>query len=516
MSAFCNRHRSPTDVHDHQESKELEQALTAVPPNDRPPIQQIWSMFESASATQRLLILQGLLSTCCTSQLSFLSNTIQPLLRVDFTTILPSELTFQIFRHLDAQSLCNAAQVSHGWKILANDDSLWHRMCVQHIDRKCTKCGWGLPLLRKQARAANKRPREVIEKEEEEEEDEEQKPSTKRVDRKAWKEVYSERLVVERHWRKNQKTYKILKGGHTKGITCLQFCESLNLVMTGSHDKTAVVWDLETGEKLRTLNGHARSVSSLQFDTTKLVTASMDHTLRVWNYRTGQCIRTLQGHTDGVVHINFDCRILASGSADATIKIWNFQTGECYTLSGHTQRVNHVQIQHNSTILVSSSDDSTIRIWDLVKRQCTRVLQGHRGSVQTAIPSMPGFVHRFDQVKSEEEEKPTDCDSASGSQVVISGSLDNTLKVWSLDTGDCVRTLFGHSQGITSLDYDKLHLVSGSQDGGLKIWDIESGFPMHSVHKHSAAVTAVSLSDTKVVSASDDGEVHIWDYGVHA
>ncbi|OAD76193.1 hypothetical protein PHYBLDRAFT_97664, partial [Phycomyces blakesleeanus NRRL 1555(-)] len=441
-------------------------------------IQEIWATFKSADVFQRSIILQGLLSTCSTSQLSYLSETIQPLLRVDFTKILPSEIIFQILGHLDAQSLCNAAQVNSRWKTFANDDSLWHRMCVQHIDRKCTKCGWGLPLLRKQTRAANKRSRE-----------EEPSPSSKRIDRKAWKEVYSERLVVERHWRKNQKTHRIIKGGHGKGITCLQFCESLNLVMTGSHDKTAVVWDLETGEKLRTLNGHVRSVSSLQFDTSKLVTGSMDHTLRVWNYRTGQCIRVLQGHTDGVVHINFDSRILASGSADATIKIWNFQTGECYTLSGHTQRVNHVQIQHNSTMLVSSSDDSTIRIWDLAKRECTRVLEGHRGSVQIAI---------------------SNCDSASSSQIVISGSLDNTLKVWSVDSGECYRTLFGHFQGIKSLDYDKLHLVSGSQDGSIKIWDIESGFPMHSIHKHSASVTAVSLSDTKVVSASDDGEIHIW------
>jgi F-box/WD-40 domain protein MET30 len=30
---------------------------------------------------------------------------------------------------------------------LADDDLLWRRMCGQHIERKCVKCGWGLPLL---------------------------------------------------------------------------------------------------------------------------------------------------------------------------------------------------------------------------------------------------------------------------------------------------------------------------------------------------------------------------------
>ncbi len=44
-------------------------------------------------------------------------------------------------------SLGKAAQVSKSWKALADDDLLWRRMCGQHIDRKCEKCGWGLPLL---------------------------------------------------------------------------------------------------------------------------------------------------------------------------------------------------------------------------------------------------------------------------------------------------------------------------------------------------------------------------------
>ncbi len=53
----------------------------------------------------------------------------------------------RILGYLDAISLGRAAQVSKSWKALADDDLLWRRMCGQHIDRKCEKCGWGLPLL---------------------------------------------------------------------------------------------------------------------------------------------------------------------------------------------------------------------------------------------------------------------------------------------------------------------------------------------------------------------------------
>lgn len=515
----------------------------------------MWNIFQQSSKQQRLLILKGILASSCTPQLSYISNAVKPLLCTDFTAVFPPEITKQIFTLLDASSLCSAAQVSRRWKLLADDDTLWHRMCEQHINKKCTKCGWGLPLLQKRKvvrvskRARSESPCD--------EEATAAPPAAKRVDRRPWKDVYSERLVVERNWRRNTATCRIFKNEHSAGISSLQFCEAQNILITGSYDKTAIVWNLETGQVLRTLKGHARSIRTLQFDDTKLVTGSMDNTLRIWNYHTGQCIRTLEGHTDGVVHLNFNCRILASGSADSTIKIWNFHTGECFTLSGHTKAVNHVSIQKDSTTLVSSSEDGSIRVWDLEKRACARVLSGHMAPVQTAIPSMPGFLHTFfkQQTKkpifikrisssgsssSDEEEDVaanalirrrdsnssntsdnsnsstvSDCDRSS-EQVVISGSLDNTIKIWSLESGECLQTLFGHVQGIWTLAYDKLRLVSGSNDGSLKLWDIESGLPMHCLDGHTAAVTSVSLSDTKVVSADCHGEIRIWDFGVQA
>lgn len=535
--------------------KKKNKELNSFSEENQSQISQVWDIYQQSSKQQRLLILKGILASSCTPQLSYISNAVKPLLCTDFTAVFPPEITKQIFTLLDASSLCSAAQVSKHWKLLADDDTLWHRMCEQHINKKCTKCGWGLPLLQKRKviriskRARSESPCA-----------EEAAPPAKRVDRRPWKDVYSERLVVERNWRRNTATSRVFKNQHSAGISSLQFCEAQNILITGSYDKTAIVWNLETGEVLRTLKGHARCIRTLQFDDTKLVTGSMDNTLRIWNYHTGQCIRTLEGHTDGVVHLNFNCRILASGSADSTIKIWNFRTGECFTLSGHTKAVNHVSIHKDSTTVVSSSEDGSIRIWDLEKRSCARVLNGHMAPVQTAIPSMPGFLHTFfkQQIKkpvlirrissgnsssssssSDEEEDVTastalirrrgsnssntsdnssivsDCERSS-EQVVISGSLDNTIKVWSLETGECLQTLFGHVQGIWTLAYDKLRLVSGSNDGSLKLWDIESGLPMHCLDGHTAAVTSVSLSDSKVVSADCQGEIRIWDFGVHA
>ncbi|ORX55140.1 WD40 repeat-like protein [Hesseltinella vesiculosa] len=544
--SLCHRHSLVTKK---SSSISLHQELNLAPEDQQQNIQKSWDIFHQSSPQHRLLILKGLLSSSCTSQLSFLWENVQQLLRTDFTLIFPMEVTLQIFTHLDAQTLCAAAQVSRRWRELANDDTIWHRLCEQHIDKKCAKCGWGLPLLQKRkpvryqlppVLAGTKRSHDGLD----------QLPSlcessaitpassvptnaspqnvlvtNKRQDRKPWKVVYSERLVVERHWRKLQaKTFTVEKA-HTEAILAVAFCEGLNIMMTASADKTVKVWSLLDGRHLRTLQGHTRAVTSLQFDDAKLVTGSLDHTLKIWNYRTGQCIRTLEGHTEGVAHLHFDSRLLASGSVDGEIKLWNFSSGECSTLSGHAQAVNHVHVFQQSTRLLSSSEDGRLILWDLDAKQRLHVFEGHQASIQASIPSMPGFLHRFYEPASTEKltevtsaahvQQQLDLQHRSGTPIAISCSLDKTLKVWSLSSGRCLTTLFGHRNGVKALAYDKLRMVTGSSDGELKIWDIENGHVLHSIDLFDgSAINAVGLSDTKIICVSASGAIRVADFGV--
>jgi len=89
---------------------------------------------------------------CCFSQLSLLSSELALAIRIDPFSLFPREVSLKVLGHLDAMSLGRAAQVSRSWKQLADDDLLWRNMCEQHIERKCEKCGWGLPLLSERRR----------------------------------------------------------------------------------------------------------------------------------------------------------------------------------------------------------------------------------------------------------------------------------------------------------------------------------------------------------------------------
>ncbi|MDJ0898785.1 MAG: hypothetical protein QNJ55_08230, partial [Xenococcus sp. MO_188.B8] len=140
------------------------------------------------------------------------------------------------------------------------------------------------------------------------------------------------------------------------------------ILASGSFDRTIKLWNVETGQEIRTLQGHDGSVWSVSFspDGTILASGSSDDTIKLWNVETGQEIRTLQRHDGSVFSVSFspDGTILASGSFDRTIKLWNVETGqEIRTLQGHDSNVYSVSFSPDGTILASGSFDRTIKLW---------------------------------------------------------------------------------------------------------------------------------------------------------
>ncbi|XP_030380133.1 F-box/WD repeat-containing protein 7 [Scaptodrosophila lebanonensis] len=94
---------------------------------------------------------------------------------------------------------------------------------------------------------------------------------------------------------------------------------------------------------------------------------------------------------------------------------------------------------------------------------------------------------------------------------IVSGSDDNTLKVWSAVTGKCLRTLVGHTGGVWSSQMSDNIIISGSTDRTLKVWDMERGTCVHTLQGHTSTVRCMHLHGNKVVSGSRDATLRVWD-----
>ncbi len=95
---------------------------------------------------------------------------------------------------------------------------------------------------------------------------------------------------------------------------------------------------------------------------------------------------------------------------------------------------------------------------------------------------------------------------------VISSSMDNTLKLWSLK-GECLATFNGHSNSVTSVSFspDGLFVISGSNDRTLKLWNLQ-GECLATFEGHSHWISSVSFSPDglSVISGSGDNSLRLW------
>ena len=97
----------------------------------------------------------------------------------------------------------------------------------------------------------------------------------------------------------------------------------------------------------------------------------------------------------------------------------------------------------------------------------------------------------------------------------MSGSADNTLRLWDAVSGAHLNTLNGYSGGVCSVAFspDGTRIVSGSYDKTLRLWDAVSGAHLNTLNGHSDWVGSVAFSPdgTRIVSGSDDNTLRLWD-----
>jgi WD40 repeat protein len=282
--------------------------------------------------------------------------------------------------------------------------------------------------------------------------------------------------------------------GHSSYVNTLAISPDGQTLVSGSADKTIKIWNLSTGQEIRTLAGHSNPVNSIVIspDGQTLVSGSADKTIKIWNLSTGQEIRTLTGHSNPVnsLAISSDWQTLVSGSADKTIKIWNLSTGqEIRSITGNFSYVNALAISPDGQTLVSGNADKAIKIWNLSTGQEIRTLKGHSSYVDCLVISPDG-------------------------QTLVSGSADKTIKIWNLSTGKEIRTLIGHSSWVKSLAIspDGQTLVSGSADKTIKIWNLSTGQEIRTLKGHSSQVNSLAISSDRetLVSASADKTIKVW------
>lgn len=91
---------------------------------------------------------------------------------------------------------------------------------------------------------------------------------------------------------------------------------------------------------------------------------------------------------------------------------------------------------------------------------------------------------------------------------VVSGSRDATLRVWDIETGQCLHVLMGHVAAVRCVQYDGRRVVSGAYDFMVKVWDPETETCLHTLQGHTNRVYSLQVSS--FIHTHFTGRAKIW------
>ncbi|ETO12435.1 G-protein beta WD-40 repeats containing protein [Reticulomyxa filosa] len=286
---------------------------------------------------------------------------------------------------------------------------------------------------------------------------------------------------------------------------------------------------------LKTFNGHTDIVLSIDCsildDGQFICSGSIDKAL-VWNMDTTQKIQSFRGHSGSVNCVKFSPyhyqyhhrNAICSSSEDKTIRIWDREYGrEFQIFNGHTGHVSDIEFSkfYCGRYLCSGSGDKTIRLWDVETSKSLHVFNGHIHWI-LCVDFSPV------QSNNNNDYRSNGIGVIGGNGYTIcSGSIDNTIRIWDIETTKQLNVFEGHEHWIRSVKYGPNELgviggantiLSGSNDKSVRLWDIRSGQQIQMFNGHTSIVCAVehlpllvNSSQHAICSGSKDNTIQFWD-----
>ncbi|CCF58856.1 hypothetical protein KAFR_0F02590 [Kazachstania africana CBS 2517] len=132
---------------------------------------------------------------------------------------------------------------------------------------------------------------------------------------------------------------------------------------TGTRDGIVRLWDLRSGEVIRSLDGHTDAITSLKFDKYNIITGSIDKTVRIWDLRTGLSVDTLVFESP-VSGLDFDVEKVVIANGGNAVKIYDRRERKQWTYETSSETVSQVNtVKYKDSYMIDGRNDGSVNIW---------------------------------------------------------------------------------------------------------------------------------------------------------
>ena len=361
--------------------------------------------------------------------------------------------------------------------------------------------------------------------------------------------------------------------GHSASVNAVSITPDGSWAISGSDDKTCIVWDLKSGGKPKVLEGHNSKVISVSIsaDGKRALSASDHHQDKpiIWDLEKGKKLLSLDIKAEEIWdsiktvyltpngkqalcfgHKNLTCFNLTIGEVLPKILgidlffspkslsvtpdgkralsasgnnciLWDLTTGDkLFTLSGHKSSVNDVSITPDGRYGISCSSDKTIILWDLEKGKTISENKQQRLS-PFGISITPDGKFAF--FGSSDSNSNASCTLMNLNRRIVQHEILATpnhknppyLKIYSYFVGKVAITPNGQI-GISSLSNSASYNVSSNADdiiNTINVYDLLKGKILQKLSGHTASILDVSITEDgrNAISSSEDESCILWD-----
>ena len=331
-------------------------------------------------------------------------------------------------------------------------------------------------------------------------------------------EVYSALTKEKAKKTKNEempdysRTLSVELPGHRADIRALSLSSDDRMLASASNGGLKI-WNVRTSTCIRTFEcGYALCVAFLPGDKI-VVVGTKSGELELYDVASAAMLDTVKAHEGAVwtLQVHPDGRSLASGSADKTSKFWNFEIVQ-EDIPGTKRTTPRLKLAHNRTLKVSD-DILSLRFSPDARLLAVALLDN---TVKVFfVDSLKLFLNLYGH-----KLPVLNMDISFDSKLIVTCSADKNVRLWGLDFGDCHKAFFAHQDSILQVafvphnqDGNGHHFFSTSKDRMIKYWDGDKFEQIQRLDGHHSEIWALAVSRTGnfVVSASHDKSIRVWE-----